>query len=83
LLQSAFRGDAAERDDIGYLRARRIKVTTEPPQKVALDGEIVGTTPIEVECIPGGLTIFMPMTEEVQALEKLEGLPEVTVEQKP
>jgi YegS/Rv2252/BmrU family lipid kinase len=83
LLQSAFRGDAAERDDIGYLRARRIKVTTEPPQKVALDGEIVGTTPIEVECIPGGLTIFMPMTEEVQVLEKLEGLPEVTVEQKP
>lgn len=83
LLQTAFRGDAAERDDIGYLRARRIKVTTEPPQKVALDGEIVGTTPIDVECIPGGLTIFMPMTEEVQPLEKLEGLPEVTVEQKP
>jgi YegS/Rv2252/BmrU family lipid kinase len=83
LLQTAFRGDAAERDDIGYLRARRIKVTTEPPQKVALDGEIVGTTPIDVECIPGGLTIFMPMIEEVQPLEKLEGLPEVTVEQKP
>ncbi|HEY9835214.1 MAG TPA: YegS/Rv2252/BmrU family lipid kinase [Stenomitos sp.] len=82
LLQTAFRGDAAERDDIGYLRARRIKVTTEPPQKVVLDGEIIGTTPIDVECIPGGLTILMPMTEEVPPPEKLEGLPELRIEQK-
>lgn len=83
LLQSAFRGDAAERDDIGYLRARRIKVTTEPPQKVVLDGEIIGTTPIDVECVPGGLTILVPVTEELQPLEKLEGLPELTVTSKP
>ena len=83
LLQSAFRGDAAERDDIGYLRARRIKVTTEPPQKVVLDGEIIGTTPIDVECVPGGLTILVPVTEEVQPTEKLEGLPELTVAPKP
>jgi YegS/Rv2252/BmrU family lipid kinase len=82
LLQTAFRGDAAERDDIGYLRARHIKVTTNPPQKVVLDGEILGTTPIEVECIPGGLTLLVPFTEEVQSLEKLEGLPELKIEQK-
>jgi len=82
LLQTALRGDAAERDDIGYMRARRIKVTTNPPQKVVLDGEIIGTMPIEVECIPGGLTILVPATEDVQFLEKLEGLPELTVEQK-
>lgn len=82
LLQTAFRGDAAERDDIGYLRARRIKVTTDPPQKVVLDGEIFGTEPVDIECIPGGLTIFVPATEEVQPPEKLEGLPEVKVESK-
>jgi YegS/Rv2252/BmrU family lipid kinase len=83
LLQSAFRGDAAERDDIGYLRARRIKVTTDPPQKVVLDGEIIGMTPIDVECVPGGLTILVPVTEELQPPEKLEGLPELTVASKP
>jgi diacylglycerol kinase family enzyme len=82
LLQTALRGDAAERDDIGYLRVRRLKVTTEPPQKVVIDGEIFGTTPVEIECIPGGLTILVPMELEVQPLEKLEGLPEVKVEQK-
>jgi methylglyoxal synthase len=41
-------------------RTRKVKVTTEPPQKVVVDGEIIGTTPIEVECIPKGLTIFVP-----------------------
>jgi YegS/Rv2252/BmrU family lipid kinase len=82
LLQTALRGDAAERDDIGYLRARRIKVTTDPPQKVVLDGEIIGTTPIDVECVPGGLTLLMPVTEEDQPAEKLEGLPKLRVEPK-
>ncbi|HEY9634611.1 MAG TPA: YegS/Rv2252/BmrU family lipid kinase [Coleofasciculaceae cyanobacterium] len=82
LLQTALSGDAADRDDIGYLRARRIKVTTDPPQKVVIDGEIIGTTPVEVECIPGGLTILVPMVTEIQPLEKLDGLPELTVEQK-
>jgi YegS/Rv2252/BmrU family lipid kinase len=80
LLQTAIRGDAAERDDIGYLRARRIKVTTQPPQKVVLDGEILGTTPVEVECIPGGLTICVPQIEEDHPPERLEGLPELAVE---
>jgi diacylglycerol kinase family enzyme len=66
-------GNAAERDDIGYLRARRIQVSTDPPQKVVLMGEIIGTTPIDVECIPGGLTVVMPLLEEIQPLEKLDG----------
>jgi YegS/Rv2252/BmrU family lipid kinase len=82
LLQSALMGNAADRDDIGYLRARRIKVTTTPPQKVALDGEIIGTTPIEVECIPQGLTVFTPLSPEIAPLEKLEGLPNLVVEPK-
>ncbi len=51
----------ASRQDIVQLRTRRIKVTTDPPQKVVVDGEIVGTTPIEVECVPGGLTVFAPL----------------------
>ncbi|MBE9013476.1 methylglyoxal synthase [Pseudanabaenaceae cyanobacterium LEGE 13415] len=41
-------------------RTRRLKVTAHPPQKVVVDGEIIGTTPIEVECIPKGLTVLVP-----------------------
>ncbi|MEW5859923.1 MAG: YegS/Rv2252/BmrU family lipid kinase [Cyanobacteriota bacterium] len=60
LLKTARRGIAVERSDIGYLRSRFVKVTTEPPQKVALDGELIGTTPVEIECIPESLTILVP-----------------------
>ncbi len=82
LLQSALTGHAADREDIGYLRAKRIKVTTDPPQKVALDGEIIGTTPIEVECIPNGITVFAPASPDIAPLEKLEGLPNLQIEPK-
>jgi YegS/Rv2252/BmrU family lipid kinase len=84
LLRSALNETAAERDDIGYLRARRVIVRTNPPQQVVIDGEIMGTTPIDVECVPGGLTIFVPPDAAPPApIEKLEGLPGLKVESKP
>lgn len=84
LLQTALNETAAtERDDIGYLRAKRLIIRTDPPQKVALDGEIIGTTPIEVECVPGGLTLFVPLdAAPTSPIEKLEGLPGLTIEPK-
>ena len=50
----------AQHEDTIALRTKRVKISTEPPQKVVLDGEIIGTTPIEVECIPNGLTVLAP-----------------------
>jgi YegS/Rv2252/BmrU family lipid kinase len=82
LLQSALSGSAVDRQDIGYLRARSIKITTDPPQKVVLDGELIGETPVEIECIPGGLTIVVPIVEEVEPAEKLEGLPNIVITDK-
>lgn len=82
LLQTALNGSPAERDDIGYLRAKWVKITTEPEQKVALDGEIVGTTPVEITCIPNGLTLFAPLVEEELPVERLEGLPNLVIQPK-
>lgn len=82
LLSSTLRGTASQREDVGFLRSKRFKVTTTPPQKVVLDGEVIGSTPIEVECLPGGLTVFAPQIEEIQPMEKLEGLPGLKVEVK-
>lgn len=79
LLTSALRGDAVQREDIGYLRAQRFRITTDPPQKVVLDGEIIGDTPIEIECMPNALRVFSPQVEEEQPTEKLEGLPNLTI----
>ncbi len=83
LLSTALSGEASKRPDIGYLRASKVRITTEPPQKVVVDGETVGTTPIAVECLKGGLTIYAPKEEEIPLAEKLEGLPNLEIESKP
>jgi diacylglycerol kinase (ATP) len=61
LFTSALVNTPTERDDILQLRASRIKVSTNPPRKVVVDGEIIGTTPVDIDCIPGGLTVLAPM----------------------
>lgn len=55
-----------QHEDTIALRTKRVKVSAYPPQKVVLDGEIIGTTPIEVECIPNGLTVLAPPTNEAE-----------------
>lgn len=50
-------------------RTQRIKVNTNPPQKVVLDGEIIGTTPLEVECIPNGLKVLTPLLPSLPTVE--------------
>ncbi|MEA5568026.1 MULTISPECIES: YegS/Rv2252/BmrU family lipid kinase [unclassified Anabaena] len=82
LFQTASAGNAAERDDIGYLRAKQFKITTVPPQKVVVDGEVAGTTPIEIKCVPAALKVFVPSIPEEKLLEKLEGLPNLQIEMK-
>ena len=82
LLQSAANEEAVQREDVGYLRSKWVKVTTDPPQRVVLDGEIIGKTPIEVKCLPKSLNIFVPLEEEVQAQEQLDNLPGVDIELK-
>lgn len=47
-----------------HIYVNKLRVTTNPAQKVVVDGELIGTTPIEVECIPAGLTVLAPMGEK-------------------
>ncbi|MEW6496673.1 MAG: lipid kinase, partial [Cyanobacteriota bacterium] len=64
LFGSALIKTAPNRPDIIHLRTKRLKVTTEPPQKIVVDGEIIGTTPVEIECIPDGLKVFATLVIE-------------------
>ena len=81
LLQSAGNEEAVEREGVGYLRSKWVKVTTDPPQKVVVDGEVVRQTPVEVRCIPNSLTVFAPEEANVRR-EKLDNLPGVDIELK-
>lgn len=60
LLKSGFSKKAVERGNVSYLRARHIKINTQPPQPVVLDGNLIGTTPVEIDCIPNSLNVFTP-----------------------
>ena len=62
LYTSALVKSQFKREDLFCLRTNRLKVTTDPPQKLVLDGEILEANPIEFECIPKGLTIFTPLS---------------------
>ncbi len=61
LVAAAARGNPTQRDDITCLRTHRIKVTTNPPQKLVIDGEILEANPMEFECLPQALTVFAPL----------------------
>lgn len=87
LLKSALRDvEADSRQDIGYFQSRWAKITTNPPQKVVIDGELAGKTPIEVLCVPKALTVFVPRAftslEASGNIEHLEGLSKFTVQDK-
>ena len=60
LVGAALLRSPTTRDDIINLQTRSIKVSTTTPQKVVLDGEMIGTTPIDVDCIPHGLNVIVP-----------------------
>ncbi|WP_036478189.1 methylglyoxal synthase [Myxosarcina sp. GI1] len=64
MLGSALIKTNREHENIVHLRSRKVKIAAKPPQKVVLDGEIIGETPIEIECIPQGLTVFAPVNNE-------------------
>lgn len=82
LYRTALGEEAIERDDIGYFRAKSVTITTDPPQKVVIDGELAGTTPITVKSIPQGLTIIVPASDIDRPLDSLVGLPDLNIQHK-
>ena len=64
MLGAALIRTSAELDNIVHLRSPKVKISAQPTQKVVLDGEIIGNTPLEIECLPQSLTILVPDFEE-------------------
>lgn len=43
-----------------HWQARRIRIEADPPQKLNIDGEIIGETPAEVEVVPQAMRVLVP-----------------------
>ena len=65
LFTSALAKTPIENEVLVCFRTNKIKVTANPPQKIVVDGEIIGTTPVEIVCIPDGLTVFAPLVNNL------------------
>jgi len=51
----------AESDrNISYFTAKRVRVEGDPPILAQIDGDLAGQTPMEVEVVPGALTLIVP-----------------------
>lgn len=61
LMAAAAWGNPTQRDDITCLRTKSLKITTDPPQKLVIDGEILEVNPMLFECLPQALTVFAPL----------------------
>ncbi|ESA33233.1 methylglyoxal synthase [Leptolyngbya sp. Heron Island J] len=61
LFTSALVKSQVEREDVVCLRTKQLTLTTHPPQKLVVDGELCDANPIEFRCVPEGLTIFSPL----------------------
>ncbi|GAA5509603.1 diacylglycerol/lipid kinase family protein [Novipirellula caenicola] len=52
-------GNFLECEQVIYRQARRLKLFSDPPMRFTLDGEVVDEEPVEFECIPGAIRMFV------------------------
>lgn len=63
MLGAALIKTSTELDNVVHLRSRKVKISANPSQKVVLDGEIIGNTPLEIECLPQSLIVLAPVSQ--------------------
>lgn len=47
-------------ENIDYLQGRKIRIETDTPANYVIDGEVLSETPLEIECLPSSLSVFVP-----------------------
>jgi len=55
-----FTGEHVHLEEVETFKARKIRIRTDDPKVLAPDGEIFGSTPVEVECLHRALDVFAP-----------------------
>lgn len=88
LLATTALGEAATRDNVGYLSASSVRITADPPQVLLIDGEVVESDVLEIVCLPASLTVMAPRvptevaaSPETETEMKVEGLPALSVDE--
>ncbi len=57
---SIFTGEHIHLDEVETFKAKKVSIHTDEPKILAPDGENIGSTPVEVECLQRAINIFSP-----------------------
>lgn len=57
-LPKIFTGEHLKMKEVETFKAKKIKIVTEPLKKLTPDGQLTGTTPIEIECLNKSLEVI-------------------------
>jgi len=57
---SGLTGGLSGRDDVAYVTGRRVRIDSEQPVPVEIDGDPAGTTPLDIEIRPAHVPIVVP-----------------------
>ncbi len=60
LLRTAAEGVPATRDDVGFFRCASVRIAADPPQRVLVDGDRAGVSPVEIRCLPRSVRVIVP-----------------------
>ncbi len=58
-LPKIFTGDHVKMNEVESFKAKKIKIETEKPKLLTPDGQLTGSTPIEIECINNAIEVFV------------------------
>ena len=58
-LPKIFTGKHVEMKEVETFKAKRIKIETQPSKLLTPDGQLMGSTPIEIECLPQAIEVFV------------------------
>ncbi|MDP3580392.1 MAG: diacylglycerol kinase family lipid kinase [Ignavibacteria bacterium] len=58
-LPKIFTGDHVKMNEVECFKAKHIKIETEPRKLLTPDGQLMESTPIEIECLPKAIEVFV------------------------
>jgi len=67
ILWRMLRAGAPPHPRVLYASGRRFRLETDPPHRAQADGELIGSTPVNVEVVPEGARVLVPTSREQNA----------------
>jgi YegS/Rv2252/BmrU family lipid kinase len=61
LVGSAMFSNPTNQENLLCFRAAHLRISTDPPQRLVVDGELIEANPVEFTCLPEALTVLAPL----------------------